>query len=154
MEISQFSRHCGSKSSSKLVLNHLLNGSKSSSKIYSPVQVYKHGQYLQLLVGRRGKVVSTQKQSINNLRSHFLLPRLIACVYSPSPQNGGGIFLNYFEVMTANIWLPEDILTGIAKYSNGNSGSDNTPGLWGTQLGTELRQWYGANGTTVFPLFL
>ena len=43
--------------------------------------------------------------------------------------------------MTNGIWLPEDLLTGIAKYSNEFSGG-NAPGLWGTELGSQLRQWY------------
>lgn len=33
----------------------------------------------------------------------------------PDEASTGGVFLTYFEVMTNNIWIPEDLLTGIAK---------------------------------------
>jgi hypothetical protein len=56
-------------------------------------------------------------------------------------MSAGNIYLSYFEVMTSGIWLPEDLLTGIAKYSSG----DGAPGVWGTELGMNLRQWYADN---------
>eukprot|EP01052_Picozoa_sp_SAG31_P034481 SAG31_NODE_4035_length_3645_cov_1.508460_2_plen_982_part_00 len=61
----------------------------------------------------------------------------------PTPQNSGGMFLAYFEVMTDNIWLPEDLLAGIAKYANepDQPGQYGAPGLWGTELGQQLRMW-------------
>lgn len=61
----------------------------------------------------------------------------------PSMSNNN-IYLSYFEVMTNGIWLPEDLLTGIAKYSNGD-GNVDAPGVWGTELGMNLRQWYADN---------
>ena len=53
--------------------------------------------------------------------------------------------MTYFEVMTSNIWLPEDLLAGIAKYTS-EPGAQGTPGLWGTALGQELRLWFAAQG--------
>ena len=50
----------------------------------------------------------------------------------------------YFEVMTTNIWLPEDLQTGIAKYSSDDH--NGAPGLWGTALGAELRAWFATHG--------
>ena len=49
--------------------------------------------------------------------------------------------MTYFEVMTSNIWLPEDLLAGIAKYTS-EPGAQGAPGLWGTALGQELRLWF------------
>ena len=63
----------------------------------------------------------------------------------PTVANAGGVFLTYFEVMTSNIWLPEDLLAGIAKYTS-EPGPQGTPGLWGTALGQELRLWFAAQG--------
>jgi Cys-rich protein (TIGR01571 family) len=68
---------------------------------------------------------------------------------APLPQDST---LPYFEVMTSNVWLPEDMTTAIAKYSSGpdfifnGRGAAGAPGLWGTTLGTKLRQWMATNG--------
>jgi hypothetical protein len=63
----------------------------------------------------------------------------------PTQANSGGVFLTYFEVMTSNIWLPEDILAGIAKFAS-EGGDHGTPGLWGTELGQQLRRWCARHG--------
>jgi Cys-rich protein (TIGR01571 family) len=75
----------------------------------------------------------------------LLATRFVDGAPFPTSANSGGVFLTYFEVMSNNIWLPEDLLTGIAKYAN-EPGDFGTPGLWGTDLGQQLRMWYIAKG--------
>ena len=53
--------------------------------------------------------------------------------------------LPFFEVMTSNVWLPEDMTAAIALYSS-EPGPAGAPGLWGTPLGSELRTWMARHG--------
>lgn len=65
----------------------------------------------------------------------------------PNTQTGGTLFMDtnpYFEVMAdGNVWLPEDLLTAIAKYSS--DPYSKAPGLWGTALGERLQKWMRAH---------
>ena len=46
-------------------------------------------------------------------------------------------------MVNGNALLPEDVTTIIAKFSSNAGGA---PGLWGTALGAELRQWMIKHG--------
>lgn len=66
----------------------------------------------------------------------------------PTVENSGSVFMDnaYFEVMTnGNVWLPEDLQQMQAKYSSdppqGSGGGDGAEGIFGTQLGADLRVW-------------
>lgn len=58
----------------------------------------------------------------------------------PAPTQGMLVSNPYYEVMSVgNVWLPEDLLCGLAKFSNGVSthapSSLRHSGLWGTSTG-------------------
>lgn len=65
----------------------------------------------------------------------------------PDAKTAGTLFMQsnpYFEVMlNGNMLLPEDLLTGIAKYSD--DPVSKAPGLWGKPLGAELGEWMRAH---------
>eukprot|EP01043_Picozoa_sp_COSAG02_P018088 COSAG02_NODE_835_length_16654_cov_52.747569_4_plen_113_part_00 len=47
-----------------------------------------------------------------------------------------------FEVMVdGNVWLPEDLLAIIAKYTYGGGNDPSYQGVWGKVLGKELQDW-------------
>ena len=63
---------------------------------------------------------------------------------TPPPTSGFLLTNPYFEMMSTTVWLPEDLLYIMVPFANvtrtlGSPGAHI--GLWGTTLGTRLREW-------------
>ena len=67
---------------------------------------------------------------------------------TPPPTSGYLLTSPYYEIMVAgNVWLPEDVLYGLAKHSDMDCNTDvRHMGQWGTAAGGQLRAFMQAAG--------